>query len=68
MLKDLLWFLAFIVGLFFVWVYMGGPQKAREKNLSPTITQPVSVYGQNSKQSASTRTSIKNGDIRVTPF
>lgn len=47
MFKDLLWFIAIIIGLFFIWVYMGGPEKAREKNLNPTINGPVGApsYG-----------------------
>ncbi|MEZ4103033.1 MAG: hypothetical protein R3B55_00445 [Candidatus Paceibacterota bacterium] len=40
MVDILKWFLVMFFGLFIVWVLMGGPQRAEEKNLSPIISGP----------------------------
>jgi hypothetical protein len=47
MITDVLkWFLIFFLGLFLVWVFSGGPQRAEKKNLTPIITGPGGVSSQ----------------------
>lgn len=47
MITDVLkWFLIFFLGLFLVWVFSGGPQRAEQKNLTPIIRGPGGVSSQ----------------------
>lgn len=60
MWKDLWWFLGILLGLFVVWVMLGGPEKARKENLRPIINGPIG--NQNSGNS-----SPNSGEINVVP-
>lgn len=59
-IHDLLWFLGILVLMFLLWVFMGGPQKAKQKNESLFIHGPV-----NSKSGGTN--SGGSGQIQVTP-
>jgi hypothetical protein len=37
------WFLIIFFGIFLIWVFSGGPQRAEQKNLTPTISGPRNI-------------------------
>ncbi len=43
MIDILKWFLIAFFGLFLVWVFSGGPQRAEKKGVSPIITGPGNI-------------------------
>ena len=60
-MEDILkWFLIIFFGLFVVWVLMGGPQRAEEKNISPIIRGPGNVGPQPSGSGASGQPNFGN--------
>lgn len=43
MVEVLKWFLGIFVGVFFLWVLTGGPERAEQKDLRPIISGPNGV-------------------------
>lgn len=62
MLQDLWWFLGILLGLFIIWVMLGGPERARKENISPIINGPV---GQSNSQNDTPSSASEINVIRV---
>ncbi len=43
MVDILKWFLGIFFGLFILWVVTGGPERAEQKDLKPTISAPSGI-------------------------
>jgi hypothetical protein len=66
--KDLLWFIALLVGLFFLWVLGGGPQRAAQQNQGWLINGPVNTAPTKSTNpTMPTGGSGQSGQIEVHP-
>lgn len=74
---DLLWFLGIMAMFFFLWVWGGGPERARQHppspvlngrtNIAPSYTDPVAPTSpQTSSPTQSGNTT--SGEIEVTPI
>lgn len=73
---DLLWFLGIMAGFFILWVWGGGPERARQNPPSPIINgttniAPGSNQNYNNPSSPGTSNPGSNptsGQIQVTPL
>jgi len=68
MWSDLLWFLGIIVAIFLIWVYFGGPERARQDNVRPVIYGPTVNSNSNSNTNQNLSTTPTSGEVQVTPF
>ena len=74
---DLLWFIGIIAGFFFLWVWGGGPERARQNppspilngttNIAPSSTNPGTQTTPQSTTPAPNENTT-SGEIEVTPI
>ena len=69
---DLLWFLGIMAFFFFLWVWGGGPERARKNPPTPVLNNttniaPNSNYNQSSPSTPSNGNPT-SGEIKVTPL
>lgn len=78
-LHDFLWFIGIMIGFFFLWVWGGGPERARQNPPSPVIQNgPAQVSpnpnpygtpsGSSSQGNPSPSPNPSSGSIEVTPL